>query len=141
MTLAATAGITARSKGSEPPDAKPSSILQKAALCGFFFARASTSSKPVPLPLAHLHRPGQPSSGTRRAPSSPRHAGGLNVLVFLQACTWPQPAPIHGPSQCMAIQKTCDSLHIIPNILLLSASGCHLISARLPPYQKIEILQ
>ena len=32
----------------------------------------------------------------RRAPSSPRHARGLNVSLFLQPCTWPRSAPLLG---------------------------------------------
>lgn len=37
-----------------------------------------------------------PTGAPWRAPSSPRHARGLNVSLFLQPCTWARSAPLLG---------------------------------------------
>lgn len=37
------------------------------------------------------------TASTRRAPSSPRHACGLNVSLFLRPCSSVQPAQYGGP--------------------------------------------
>ena len=48
---------------------------------------------------------------TWRAQSSPRHACGLNVSFFLQACTRPKPAKAGGCVRECGVGKACGSLH------------------------------